>query len=181
MFWLWMVPAILLIVTIFYYNRFIRIRNAIREATATMDVYFKKRFDLVPNIVETVRGYALHEKMTLEELVRARTAVQRAGTTDERLRGEKEMSSALKSLFAVAEGYPELKSNENFLELQGTLARIENEIANARRYYNGSVKQWNNAVEMFPGNLFAKLFRFRTMSPYEVDDASERDNIRVSF
>lgn len=179
--WIIGIPAGLVLLTVFFYNRFIRLRNSVKEATATMDVCFKKRFDLIPNIVETVRGYALHEKMTLEELVRARTMIQRAGSTEERLRGEHEMTSALKSLFAVAEGYPELKSNENFLELQGTLARTENEIANARRYYNGSVKKWNNAVETFPGNLFAKLFRFQTMSLYEVEDAAERDNVRVSF
>lgn len=179
--WIIGIPAVVLIITVFYYNRFVRLRNNVKEATATMDVCLKKRFDLIPNIVETVRGYALHEKMTLEELVRARTMVQRAGTTEERLRGESEMSSALKSLFAVAEGYPELKSNENFLELQGTLARTETEIASARRYYNGSVKQWNNAVETFPGNLFAKIFRLETMTPYEVEDTSERENIRVSF
>lgn len=173
--------GIFLLIIILFYNRFIRLRNGLKEATATMDVYFKKRFDLIPNIVETVRGYAVHEKMTLEELVRARTAVQRAGTTEERLRGEQQMSSALKSLFAVAESYPELRSNENFLALQGELARTETEIANSRKYYNGVVKKWNNAVEMFPGNLLAKLFGFEPAPLFEVENAAERENIHVSF
>lgn len=181
MYWILGTLGALLLITILFYNRFVRLKNAVKEATATMDVYFKKRFDLIPNIVETVRGYAVHEKMTLEELARARTAVQRASTTEDRLRGEHRMNSALKSLLAVAESYPELRSNENFLALQGELARMETEIASARRYYNGSVKKWNNAVEMFPSNLFAKLFGFHTMALYEVEDVFERKNIHVSF
>lgn len=163
------------------YNNLVRLRNNAREAFSTMDVYLKKRFDLIPNLVETVKGYSKHESETLEKVVQARSMVQNASTTEEKLAGENQLTSTLRTLFAVAESYPDLKANQNFTDLHDELSVMEDEIANSRKYYNGAVKILNNAVEMFPSNILAKLFKFEGMPLFAVDDAAERQSVKVSF
>lgn len=172
---------LVLLFTILIHNKLVKLRNAVREAFSTMDIYLKKRFDLIPNLVETVKGYASHESETLEKLVKARTMVQHAQTGQEKMEGEYVLSSTLRNLFAVVENYPDLKSNENFLELQEEMSRVESEIASSRKYYNGTVRLFNNSVEVFPNNLIAKLFGFESMPLFELDDVSERKNVKVHF
>ena len=163
------------------YNGFIKLKNGVEEAFSTMDVYLKKRYDLIPNIVETVKGYAAHEKETLEKVVAARNMAQGAGTIEEKLAGENMLQGTLKSLFAVAENYPDLKANTNFMDLQNQLKVVEEDIANARKFYNGVVKQFNIKCESFPSNLIANIFHFEKQPMFEVDAPEERQNVKVSF
>lgn len=163
------------------YNGFIRAKNNVDEGFATMDVYLKKRYDLIPNLVETVKGYAKHEKETLEAVVNARAQVGSAGSVEERMEGENQLSGTLKSLFAVAEAYPDLKANENFLDLQKQLQSIEADIANSRKYYNGVVKTYNIKCETFPSNIIANIFHFTKRPMFEVNSEEERENVKVDF
>lgn len=163
------------------YNGFVKLRNKTEEAFSAMDVSLKKRYDLIPNYVETVRGYAAHESETLKRVVNERNMAMTAATPEERIAKDTVLTGSLRSLFAIAESYPELKANTNFLELQRQLSDLEEEIAGARRYYNGVVNKFNTKTEMFPGNLIAGLFGFRRKPLYEVNDIAERENIKVSF
>lgn len=173
--------ALIAIFLIVSYNRFIKLRNIVKEAFSTMDVVLKKRFDLIPNLVETVKGYSLHEKETLEGVIKARNQVFSATTDEEKLASESLLSQSLKNLFALSESYPDLKANENFLSLQETLENIETEIASSRKYYNGAVRIYNTALEVFPSNLIAKLFSFKKGPLFELEDVSEREAVKVSF
>lgn len=178
------IGAVILILIIWFiasYNGFVRLKNSIEEAFSTMDVYLKKRYDLIPNLVETVKGYAKHEKETLERVMAARNAAASATTMEGRIEGENMLQGTLKSLFAVAEAYPDLKANTNFLELQGDLRRIEDEIANSRKYYNAIVKTYNTKREVFPSSIIAGIFRFEKKPLFEVAAAAERENVRVQF
>lgn len=180
---LWIVcgaAAAALIWAVVFYNRLVRLRNMALEAWSGVDVQLKRRSDLVPNLVETVKGYAEHEKGALEAVIGARSAVTAAPGAEERMRAENALSSTLRSLFAVAEAYPELKANANFIQLQGELGRIEDEIQMSRRYYNGSVRCLNNAVQQFPGLLLAGPFGFAPMPYYEAEE-SDRSVPKVSF
>lgn len=163
------------------YNSLVRLRNDAKEGFSTMDVYLKKRFDLIPNLVETVKGYAKHESETLEKVIAARNQVASAGDEAAKVEANNALTSTLRTLFAVSESYPELKANQNFIELQDELKSIEEDIANARKYYNGTVKQLNNACETFPKVIIANMFNFKTMPMYEVNDEAERENVKVSF
>ncbi|MDD7718020.1 MAG: LemA family protein [Eubacteriaceae bacterium] len=163
------------------YNGFIKGKNSVEESFSTMDVYLKKRYDLIPNLVETVKGYAKHESETLEKVVAARNMAQSAGTIEEKIAGENALTGTLKSLFAVAESYPDLKANANFMDLQNQLKSVENDIANARKYYNAVVKQFNNRCEMFPSNILAGIFHFTRKPMFEVDAEEERKNVKVEF
>lgn len=163
------------------YNKFIKMRNSAEEAFSTMDVYMKKRYDLIPNFVETVKGYAKHENETLEKVMQARYSAMNSATVEQRIDNENVLQGALKSLFAVSENYPDLKANQNFQDLQNTLKRLEEEIANSRKYYNGTVNNYNIYRESFPSNLVAKWFKFTKKPLYEVDDVEERKNVKVSF
>ena len=175
------IVIILVVDTIAMYNTFIKLKNNCDEAFATMDVYLKKRFDLIPNLVETVKGYASHEKETLEKVIAARNNLQNASTPEEKLAGENALQGTLKTLFAVAEAYPDLKANTNFLDLQNQLKTVENDIANSRKYYNAVVKQFNTKCEMFPSNIIASIFHFEKKPMFEVDSAEERKNVEVKF
>ena len=178
------IGAVVLIVIIWLiatYNGFVRLKNSIEEAFSTMDVYLKKRYDLIPNLVETVKGYASHERETLERVMTARNAAASATTMEGRIEGENMLQSTLKSLFAVAEAYPDLKANVNFLELQGELRRIEDEIANSRKYYNAVVKTFNSKREVFPSSIVAGMFRFEKKPLFEVGSEAERESVRVQF
>lgn len=160
------------------YNGLIKLRNQVEEAFSTMDVYLKKRFDLIPNLVETVKGYAKHEAETLEKVIGARNS---AISVSDKLKAEGEIQGALKSLFAVAEAYPDLKANTNFIDLQNSLKEVENDIANARKYYNGVVKTFNTKTELFPSNIIAGIFKFERKPLFEVSDIGERENVKVQF
>ena len=163
------------------YNGFVRANNNCEEAFATMDVYMKKRYDLIPNLVETVKGYAAHESNTLQKVVEARNMAQSASTVEERAQAENILSGTLKSLFAISEAYPDLKANQNFMDLQGQLKAVEEDIANSRKYYNAVVKQFNTKCEVFPSNLIAGIFHFEKKPMFEVEAQEERQNVKVSF
>ncbi|MDI3535761.1 MAG: LemA protein [Eubacteriaceae bacterium] len=162
-------------------NSFVKIKNQVEEAFSTMDVYLKKRYDLIPNLVETVKGYASHESETFQKVTAARTAAMNAGSIDEKIANENALSGTLKSLFAVAEAYPQLQANTNFLDLQNQLKMIEDDIANARKYYNANVREMNTKVEMFPSNIVAGMFNFKKQPFFEVGNEAERENVQVKF
>jgi LemA protein len=163
------------------YNGFIRMRNAVEEAFSTMDVYMKKRYDLIPNLVETVKGYAAHEAGTFEKVVQARNMAQNATTVEDRIKGENMLTGTLKSLFAIAEAYPDLKANTNFMDLQAQLQKVEEDIANSRKFYNAVVREFNTKVESFPNNIIAGIFGFIRKPMFEVSEEAERQNVKVQF
>lgn len=163
------------------YNGFVKMRNQVKEAFATMDVYLKKRFDLIPNLVETVKGYASHESETLTKVTTARAAISQAGSVEERMAGENMISGALKTLFAVSESYPDLKANTNFLDLQSQLKQVENDIASSRKYYNAVVRDYNTKQEVFPANIVANMMHLERANMYEVEGEEERRNVQVKF
>ncbi len=160
------------------FNGLIRLRNTSDNAWSDVDVHLKKRHDLVPNLVETVKGYARHEQETLERVVRARNQAMDAASTPARATAETALTQSLRGLFALAESYPDLKANEGFLGLQRDLSAIEDDIANARRYYNAVVRDFNTKQEVFPSNLLAGFLGFQTRSFFQAD-ASERDAVSV--
>jgi LemA protein len=165
-------------------NGFVRLKNKVEEAWATIDVYLKKRFDLIPNLVETVKGYASHESETLEAVVRARNLSVGAKTLEEKMTADSQLSSSLKTLFtAVSESYPDLKANSGFLDLQSQLKTIEGELEGARRYYNGVVKAFNTKLEIFPSNIVANGMgeEYKKRAYFELDSAEERQNVKVQF
>ena len=162
-------------------NSFVSIKNQVEEAFSTMDVYLKKRYDLIPNLVETVKGYATHESETFTKVTAARTAAMNATSIDEKIANENALSGTLKSLFAVAEAYPHLQANTNFMDLQQQLKMLEDEIANSRKYYNAVVRTMNTKVESFPSNLVASIFGFKKQPFFEVGSAEERENVQVKF
>ncbi|MDD3186464.1 MAG: LemA family protein [Anaerostipes sp.] len=176
--------VIIIVIALFVvsnYNGLVKLKNNVEEGFATMDVYLKKRFDLIPNLVETVKGYAKHESETLEKVIAARSGVMSASTLEEKVESENILSGTLKSLFAVSEAYPDLKANQNFMDLQNQLNKIEEDIANARKYYNAVVKEFNNKIEMFPSNIIAGIFHFTRKPMFEVNTEEERENVKVQF
>jgi len=163
------------------YNRLVRLRNASESAWSDIDVQLKRRHDLVPNLVETVKGYASHEASTFEAVTAARARATSATGTEDRARAEGELGNALRGLLAVAEAYPELKANENFLSLQSELSSLEDALQNARRYFNAVVRDLNTACEVFPSNLVAQGFGISKKEYFELDDAAERTTPPVRF
>src|SRR5438270_4318942 len=169
---------------VFLFNRLVALRQACGRAFADMDVQLKQRHDLIPNLVETVRGYAAHESGVFTQVTQARAAAMRATSVPEKGAAEGALSGALASLFAVAENYPQLKANENFRELQEELADLENKIAAARRFLNNAVAEYNTAIQQFPAALFASMFGFTPASMFELDAAEKaevREPPKVSF
>ena len=166
--------AIIFVFFFFVYNSLIQLSNKVKEAFSTMDVYLKQRFDLIPNLVDTVKAYAKHEADTLEELTKRRAGVL-AGDIDGQIEGEMRIGEALSRILVVVEKYPELKANENFLDLHKRIVKAEEEIAFARRYYNGSVRQYNDKCQMFPYNIIANIFGFRAKKMYEIQNVAERE------
>ena len=165
-------------------NEFVRLKNRVEEGMSTIDVYLKKRFDLIPNLVETVKGYAKHESETLEKVVAARNLSMGAKTAEEKMAAANGLSSSLRTLFtAVSENYPELKANTNFMDLQHQLKSIEGELESSRRYYNGVVKSFNTKLELFPASIIGKRMgeEYTKKSYFELDSAEERQNVKVSF
>jgi len=163
------------------YNGFVAMRNRAEEAFSTMDVFLKKRYDLIPNLVESVKGYAAHESSTFQKVTEARNMASGATTVEGRIQGENMLSGALKSLFAVAEAYPDLKANLSFLDLQNQLKQVEEDIANARKFYNAVVKEFNTLTEVFPNNVLANLFGFKRKPMFEVTGEDQREAVQVKF
>ncbi|MEG2653591.1 MAG: LemA family protein [Ruthenibacterium sp.] len=181
---LWIVLAVVVLLVFVYigiHNNLIRLRNDCQEGFATMDVYLKKRFDLIPNLVETVKAYAKHEADTLQAVIAARNAAGTTQTTAERAKDENMISGALKNIFALSESYPDLKANASFLDLQQKLTGLEDEISQSRKYYNAVVKNYNNACMIFPSSLIANAGHFEPAVMFAVDDAAERENVSVKF
>ncbi|MBO8436210.1 MAG: LemA family protein [Spirochaetes bacterium] len=171
--------AIILLWAVTSYNSLVKLRNKGDEAEAGIDAHLKERADLIPNLVETIKGYASHEKEALESVVSARSKASSL-QGDERMRAEGELSTALGRLFAIAESYPELKANQNFIALQGELTRLEATLANARKYYNAIVREYNDKIMVFPSSLIASLFHFGKRNYIEID-AGDRERVDVRF
>ncbi len=162
------------------YNGLVRLRNMAEEGWSGIDVQLKRRYDLIPNIIETVKGYATHEQETFEKVTEMRSKAINAGSVKEQAEAENMLSGALKSIFALSENYPDLKANENFKQLQETLAEVEDKIQMSRRYYNGTVRDLNIKCETFPSVIVANMFGFRKRDYFEIEE-SERENVKVSF
>jgi LemA protein len=175
------VVAVLVLWVIFAYNGFIRLINRAKEAWADIDVQLKRRYDLIPNLVQTVKAYALHEASVSENVTRARAAAMGAGTLAEKSQAENMLTGALKSLFAVAEAYPDLKANQNFGKLQDELSDTENKIQAARRFYNTVVRDLNTKVETFPSNIIAGMFNIAKMEYFELENEAGRGPVEVKF
>ncbi|MGI6584439.1 MAG: LemA family protein [Lutisporaceae bacterium] len=174
------VLLLLVLIAISTYNSLVVKRNRVKNSWAQIDVQLKKRFDMVPNLVETVKGYAKHEAGTLEAIIKARNQYISASTPEEMMNANTEMTGALSRLFALAESYPDLKANTNFMELQKELSELEEKIAYARQFYNDTVLMYNNAIQVVPANIIASLFGFRE-EPYFKADEAERQNVKVQF
>jgi len=176
--------GILAVVAIFFiatYNSFVALINRSKEAWSDIDVQLKRRYDLIPNLVETVKGYATHEKELLEKVTEARSKAMQAGNdVKEKSKAENVLSGTLKSLFAVSENYPDLKASTNFLELQRELTDTEDKVQAARRFYNGNVRDLNIKIESFPSNVLASIFNFKKMDLFEIDNG-EREPVQVKF
>jgi len=172
--------VLLILWVIITYNGFIKLKNRCEEGFSTMDVFLKKRFDLIPNLVATVKGYAKHETETLEKVIAARNSGSR-NSMEEKIQDENQISNALRQIFALSESYPDLKADANFKELQAQLTKIEEDIANSRKYYNAVVVMFNTKCEMFPSNIIASIFHFTKKPLFSVDDESERENVKVEF
>lgn len=179
----WILLAIVVVIAIYVmmtYNGLVSLRNKIENAWAQIDVQLKRRHDLIPNLVETVKGYAAHESQTLEAVIDARNRAMAASGPHDQAEAENMISGALKSIFALSEAYPDLKANTSFLNLQEELTGTEGRIAYARQYYNDSVLRYNTKIQSFPANVLASQFRFTEREYFEVDDAS-RGNVQVDF
>ena len=172
--------AILIFFVIGVYNNLVQSKILVDEGWSGIDVQLKRRYDLIPNLVETVKGYSIHEKDTLTKIAELRTASMNAKTIDEKGKVENQMSGALKTLFAVAENYPDLKANQNFLELQKTLTDIETELQGARRYYNGTVRDFNTKILVFPNNMIAGMLGFKGREFFAAEEEAKA-NVKVDF
>lgn len=182
MVWLWIGVGIGVVVlaVVVMYNSLVRLRNQVQNAWAQIDVQLKRRFDLIPNLIETVKGYTKHEKGVLEEITKARTAFMGATSVKDKAKAENMLEGTLKTLFAVSENYPKLQANENFLQLQEELSGTESKIAYARQHYNDMVMELNTKIQTFPTNLLAGLFSFKEQESYPVPE-EERKNVKVQF
>ena len=179
--WIYIIIAVIVFIIIYafvIFNSFVKLNNKVKEAFSTMDIYLKKRWDLIPNIVEIVKGYAKYEQDTLKEVSELRISAYNEMSNDEKIKANEQLSGNISRIMALAEAYPELKANENFKDLSNQLTIVEDEIANSRKYYNGVVKIYNNKVEMFPSNILARLFGYKTKKMFEAN-TNEREKIKV--
>ena len=178
----WVVLVILALFLIFAYNGLVRLRQRVKNAWSQVDVQLKRRYDLIPNLVNTVKGYAQHEKDTLERVTQARNMAMAAKTVNEQAQAENVLAGALRSLFAVAEAYPDLKANTGFLQLQGELSDTEGKIAFARQFYNDTVQKFNTQIELFPYNLVAGMLGFQKTAYFTLpEEAGDRQPVEVKF
>jgi len=177
------IVAVLLLALITMYNGLIRLKNRVDESYSDMDVQMKRRYDLIPNLVETVKGYAAHEQGTFEKVVAARNLAMATGGEDvaKKLAAENALSSTLKSLFALSENYPDLKASQNFLQLQQELTDTEDKIMASRRFYNGNVRDFNTKLQVFPTNVFGRMLGFAVRKFFEVTNEAEKSPVNVKF
>ena len=181
--WAWIVIGVVAFVILWIigaYNGLVRLRNRVRDQWAQIDVQLKRRFDLIPNLVETVKGYTQHESETLENVVKARNTYLSATTPEAQMEANGELTQAISKLFALTEAYPDLKANSNFMQMQTDLKETEEKIAYARQFYNDTVLQYNNKVEVIPTNIIAGIFGFKKAAFFEAAEA-ERENVQVKF
>ena len=180
-----MIALVILAVLVFFvigiYNNLVTSRNKVKNAFAQIDTQLQRRFDLIPNLVETVKGYAAHEKGVLENITAARSGYMNATTTGEKIAADNQLTSTLKTLFAVAENYPELKANENFSKLQDDLRGTEDKVAFSRQFYNDAVTMYNNKIAVFPNNIVAGVFKFEEEELYKVESAEAKSAPKVQF
>lgn len=174
------IVALIAIYVLAQYNSFIKLTNMVKEAFSTMDVYFKKRWDLIPNLVEVVKGYAKHEKETIENITSLRTNAYESMSIDKKININEQLTQGLSRIMAISENYPDLKASQNFIELSRDLTKIEDEIANSRKYYNGTVRVFNNKIQMFPSNIIANMFGFHSVNMFEAN-ADEKNNVKVDL
>ena len=181
--WIYIIIAIIVLILIYFgvtYNSLVKLSNTVKEAFSTMDVYLKKRWDLIPNIVETVKGYAKHEKSTLKEIIELRNSTYDNMSANEKVDVNNKLSQGINKLMAIAEAYPDLKANENFKDLSQQLTKVEDDIANSRKYYNGAVRIFNDKVQMFPSNIVAGILGFKEQKMFEASE-NERENVQVKL
>lgn len=181
---LWGLLAVIAIIAVYVigvYNTLVALRVKVEEAWSSIDTQLKKRYDLIPNLVETVKGYAGHEKEVFENVTKARSQAMQAGTPEEQAQAENFLTQTLKSLFAVSENYPQLRANENFMQLQQTLNQVENDIQRYREFYNNVVRQYQTKLQSFPDNIIAGMFNFQGKEFFETDNPEERQNVKVQF
>ncbi len=174
--------VVLAVYVIYVYNRIITLKNRVSESFSDIDVQLKRRYDLIPNLVDTVKGYAKHEQGVFERVTELRAqAMRNTGNLHDKAKAEGDISDSLKSLFAVAENYPELKANQNFLELQKEISDTENKIQASRRFYNTNVLAFNSTLQIFPNNLLVGIFQFKSAEFFELEDVAERENKSIKF
>lgn len=182
--YVWIIIAVAVIIVLWLiaiYNRLITLKNRTDEAWSDIDVQLKRRYDLIPNLIETVKGYAAHEQGTLQKVIDARSAAMTSdGSRQTKAKAENDLSATLKSIFALAESYPDLKANQNFMKLQDELSDTENKIQAARRFYNGNVRDFNIQIEVFPNNIINGVLRFKKYEFFEADE-TEKKNVEVKF
>jgi len=175
------VLAVIILWIVFAYNGFVTLVNRTVEAWSDIDVQLKRRYDLIPNLMETVKGYAKHESSVFENVTKARSQAMQAGTVHDKEAADNMLTGALKSLFAVSEAYPDLKANQNFLSLQAELSDTENKIQAARRFYNGNVRDLNTKIEIFPNNVIAGMFKFEKKEFFELEQDAAKEPVKVTF
>ena len=181
---LWIILGVVGIIVIWFiaiFNKLVGLKNRSDEAWSDIDVQLKRRYDLIPNLVETVKGYAKHEKTLFENVTKARAEAMLAKELPDQAKAENQITQALKSIFAVAENYPALKANENFAKLQDELTDTENKIEAARRFYNGNIRDFNIAIEIFPSNIVANMFSYKRRELFEMENAAEKEPVKVDF
>lgn len=172
---------VLLVIYVFItYNGLIKSKNYVKEAFSTMDVYLKKRWDLIPNIVEVVKGYAKYEQETLSKVTELRTSAYDGMTVDKKISINEQITTGISKIIAISENYPELKANESFIQLSNELTNVEKDIENSRKYYNGTVRNYNNKIQMFPSNIIASLFGFKEEKMFEAN-SEEKNNVKVDL
>lgn len=181
MMWIIIVAVVLVVILALMYNSLIKKKNQVDNAWSQINTQLQRRFDLIPNLVETVKGYAAHEKQIFEEVANARAKMMGSNSVADSSEANNMLTGTLKSLFAVAENYPQLKANENFLQLQGELSATENKIAFARQYYNDSVVNFNNAIQIFPLNIFASMMSLKAKDYFNVDEEAAKKPVQVKF
>ncbi len=181
--WAIVLIVVLILIVLFVistYNGLVSARNKVKDQFSQIDIQLKKRFDLIPNLVETVKGYAKHESETFEKVIQARNGYVNASSDEEKLKASKELTSGITKIMALAENYPELKANTNFVDLQNQLKDVEEKISYARQFYNDSVLMYNNKIEMFPSNVIASMFGFKKEAFFEAE-SHEKENVQVKF
>ena len=181
--WVYVIIVIIVIIAIYtvvQYNNFVKLNVKIKEAFSNMDIYLKKRWDLIPNLVKIVKGYAKHEKETLKEIVELRNSVYDDMSYEDKLSANQKLSNDINKIMVLAENYPDLKADENFRDLCKQLTKIEDEIANSRKYYNGVIRIYNTKVKIFPSNIFASIFGFKTKSMFEINE-NERKDVKIEL